>query len=718
MIRSCIFPAVLSALAVLATGLSLSGAPPAPHYVGSQACVGCHADAAKAWEKSHHALAWTKANQTTVLGDFDGARFAQDGVWTQFNIEDGQHVIATEGPEGKERAYPVKGVAGIEPLQQYLLETAPGRLQAFDIAWDTEKKHWYHLYPGQDLKPGDGLHWTGPYKTWNARCADCHATGYEKNYDPKARRYTSTQAEIGVGCEACHGPGAAHLAWAEAPSRQPVGPGLTDKGFTIGFDPDSAETEIQQCAACHSRREPLGDASPVPGTPFHDAYNLALLREGLYHADGAILDEVFVYGSFLQSKMYEKGVRCSDCHEPHSAELKLEGNAICTQCHSPAGNPRFPSLRKAEYSDPAHHFHEPGAPGAQCRSCHMIERVYMGIDGRRDHSFRVPRPDLSVKIGTPNACTDCHADKGAEWAAAKVAQWFPDGRSGTPHYGETLHAGRTNTSPETRDKLLALARDTSEPAIVRATALDLLRRMVDASVLDETVPLLRDDSPLLRAAALRLFQAAPAERRLQAAAGLLDDPVRSVRLEAAKLLIGQPLGALSAAQRQAAQAVLADYQRTLFARADYPETQMQIAGVAMTLRNFGAAQGALKEALRMDPQLADAWLTLSRIQAALGQRDEALKTLERASRNVPDNGDIFHLLGALYAQQQAHQKAIEALERSLALAGSSPERLEMLALENLFAGNRGKAREYAGRLRDSYPGHQPSAPIRRLLKPN
>jgi predicted CXXCH cytochrome family protein len=682
MIRSCLLPAVLSALVVLATGLSLTGAPSTPRYVGSQACVGCHADAAKAWETSHHALAWTTPEAGKVLGDFDGTRFAHDGTETQFKTRDGKYVIETEGADGKRRAYPVKGVAGIEPLQQYLLETQAGRLQAFDVAWDAEKKRWYHLYPDQDLKPGDGLHWTGPYKTWNARCAECHATGYEKNYDPKTRRYASTQAEIGVGCEACHSPGEAHVAWAKDPAHGPAGPGLTDKGFTIGFDSEGAGTEIQQCAACHSRREPLGDASPLPGTPFHDAYNLALLREGLYNADGTILDEVFVHGSFLQSKMYANGVRCSDCHDPHAAALKLEGNAICTQCHSPAGNARFPSLRKVEYDDPAHHFHQPGTEGAQCKSCHMIERVYMGVDGRRDHSFRVPRPDLSVKIGTPNACSDCHADRSAEWAAAELAARFPDGCTGKPHYGETLHAGRTHTSPQTRDKLLALARDTSEPAIVRATALDLLRRIVDASVLDETATLLRDDSPLLRAAVLRLFQAAQPERRVRVAADLLDDQARSVRIEAAKLLIGQPLGALSAAQRQAARAVLADYQRSLFARADYPETQMQIAGVAMTLRNFDAAQSALKEALRMDPQLADAWIMLARIQAALGK----------------------------------HHEAVETLEKSLALAGPSPERLEMLALQHLFSGNREEAREYAERLRETYPSHRPSPPIRQLLQ--
>ena len=139
--------------------------------------------------------------------------------------------------------------------------------------------------------------------------------------------------------------------------------------------------------------------------------------------------------------MYARGVRCSDCHDPHAAELRAEGNAVCTQCHSPAGNPEFPTLRRAAYDDPAHHFHAPGSPGAECRACHMIERTYMGIDGRRDHSFRVPRPDLAA-TGAPDACTDCHADRGAAWAAEEIARRFPDPRHRGPHFATAFAAAQ------------------------------------------------------------------------------------------------------------------------------------------------------------------------------------------------------------------------------------------------------------------------------------
>ena len=158
--------------------------------------------------------------------------------------------------------------------------------------------------------------------------------------------------------------------------------------------------------------------------PFLDAYLPALLEPGLYHSDGQIDGEVYEYGSFLQSRMHAASVTCSDCHDPHSLKLRAEGNALCAQCHLPE-----------RFDLSAHHNHEPGSAGAQCVNCHMPTKTYMVVDARRDHSIRVPRPDLSISLGTPNACTPCHADRPAQWAAEAVAGWYPGGRQTTPHYG-------------------------------------------------------------------------------------------------------------------------------------------------------------------------------------------------------------------------------------------------------------------------------------------
>ena len=142
-----------------------------PSYVGSEICAACHAAETEVWRGSHHAQAWTPTLPANVLGDFDDAMFEQNGVLSRFFRDGDNYVVETDGPDGQTTSYPVHSVVGIEPLQQFLLETEPGRLQSSDVVWDTENRRWYHLYPDQELYGGQGLHWTGPYKNWNARCA-------------------------------------------------------------------------------------------------------------------------------------------------------------------------------------------------------------------------------------------------------------------------------------------------------------------------------------------------------------------------------------------------------------------------------------------------------------------------------------------------------------------------------------------------------------------
>jgi hypothetical protein len=714
------FLAVLSVGFVSAPGDAVQAASKrkSPSHVSSTACATCHQEEHAAWSKSHHSWALRRPTPENVLGNFDDAVFEHKGVRSEFFKRGVKFFIKTEGPDGSISDHEIKYTVGVTPLQQYLVQLDKGRLQALDVAWDTEQKRWFHLYSDQKLKADDGLHWSGPYKNWNARCAECHQTGFEKNYSPKTASYQSKWSELTVGCEACHGPGSSHVEWAKDAeaflSKKPAG--VDEKGLTVSLPLKTSKDEIHLCAGCHSRRSPIGADSPPPGDKLSDHYKLALLREGLYHSDGQINDEVYVYGSFLQSKMYASGVGCSNCHEPHSGELVAEGNAVCTQCHSPAGNTKFQTLKKAAYDSPSHHHHEAGSQGAKCVSCHMPAKNFMRVDPRRDHSFRVPRPDLSAKRGTPNACSSCHEDKTASWAASKLKQWFPDGRSGSPHYGDILYAGRNRSGPETADKLSGLALDTKKPAIVRASALDLLRRSITPKLLESVSPLLQDKSDLVRSASLRLFQNAPPALKAKTAIGLLDDPATSVRLDAAQLLIGVPLQGLSKTERTAVRNASAAYQRSLFSRADYPETQMQIAGLAMVLRDFKTAQSALQTAVKMDPQLANAWLTLARIQRALRQPARALKTLEQAAGMMPENATVQFQLGALHSSARDHDRAIDALKKSLNLAGPSPALLDMLAVNHLALGHLDIARAHANELVSKYPAHRPSPLVRQLLQ--
>lgn len=629
---------VWAALVVLSGAIAvLAQADNVPGYVGSDNCTECHTEASQAWNGSHHAKAWTPPLAENILGDFNDAAFTHNGVTSRFFRAGEAFMIETDGPDGSMVTYPVAGVIGVEPLQQYVVETEPGKLQSFDVVWDTELKRWYHLYPDQDLPAGDGLHWTGPYKNWNARCAECHATDFQKNYSPQDMTYASTQSEIGVGCEACHGPGEAHLAWADTGTNRADQPwaGVDAKGFVVDLS-QGGDILIDQCAGCHSRREPFEGGSPLPGTPFHDAYRLSTLRDGQYHADGQILDEVYVYGSFLQSKMYANGVTCMNCHDPHSAGLRAEGNATCTQCHSPAGNPDFPSLPLAEYDDPSHHFHTAGSAGAECKSCHMIERDYMGVDGRRDHSFRIPRPDLSVETRSPNACTDCHADKPARWAAEAVAGWFPDSTKRGAHFAQNVAAARNDPARYT-EGLIGMAEYRQLPGIVRATALEMLAQVSTPEIATRLEPLLNDPDPMVRANAISVQRGAPETERSARLVGLLADPVKAVRIAAARNFLGMRIARMPDKMTRDLNGAMAEWQHSLAAKADFPETQLVLAGIGLTTRRMDAALKAFGDAVEMDPQMVQAWVMMVRIHAALEDYDAARATADRAIAVNPDD---------------------------------------------------------------------------------
>ncbi len=401
-------------------------------FVDEGGCVTCHTAEHQAWAGSHHDLAMQEAGVSTVAGDFSGSTFTQHGVKSRFFQRDGSFWVNTEGPDGKLADFHVKDTFGVDPLQQYLLELPGGRLQALTTAWDVERKRWFDLYPHERIDAHDELHWTKPSQNWNYMCAECHSTDLHKNYDAATRTYKTTFARIDVGCQACHGPGSRHVEWAEH-ARGSSHPSATaaQMGFELDLAARDATVQIESCARCHSRRGAFwGDYRH--GERLMDHHLPALLDEQLYHADGQILGEVYEYGSFLQSRMYAKGLRCSDCHDPHSLKTRAPGNALCTTCHNATGPKARDTidtagLKHKDYDSPAHHFHHAGASGSQCVDCHMPTRTYMVVDPRRDHSFRIPRPDLSIKIGAPNACNLCHTNKTPQWATDAVVRvvWPP-----------------------------------------------------------------------------------------------------------------------------------------------------------------------------------------------------------------------------------------------------------------------------------------------------
>ena len=569
--------------------------PPAS-YVANTLCVGCHQAAGDAWSQSHHAKAMAPPTEQTVRGNFDNTQFRHQGVTTRFFRRGDKYMVHTDGPDGRMADFEVAFTFGHEPLQQYLIDTGKGRLQPLQIAWNTREGKWFHLLPNEKAPPGDVLHWTGRYQTGNTMCIACHTTGFDKRYDAQADSFASRWAEVNVSCQSCHGPGSRHAEWAQRKASGQAAAPIERHGLLA--DLKTPKAQVEACAACHSRRAELS-AAPVPGQPHLDHYLPSLLREGLYHADGQQLDEVFVVGSFRQSKMYRMGVSCTNCHDPHSAKPKLQGNALCLQCHQPQANPAFPSA-VGQYDSPQHHHHPAGTPGAQCTACHMPAKNYMVIQPRPDHSMRIPRPDLSVKLGTPNACNQCHDDKSAQWAADAITRWVGTPKR-PPHYGEAFTAARRGAAGSAQ-ALAALAADKAQPPIVRATALDLLRSNAAIGI-DERLEATRDGDAEVRAAAAASLEPLPASMRVPALAPLLKDPLRAVRIAAARSLASLPADQFDAPTRAAYDAALAEYIAAQSVALDMPGNQLNLAVVYGLTRPRRPGRIALPEGAGHRPRL-------------------------------------------------------------------------------------------------------------------
>ena len=677
------------------TGLSAkTGVPPAAlagsGYVEDSRCRGCHLQQYDDWLESHHDLAMQEATEDTVLGDFDDASFHHFGVESRFFRRDGGFFIITDGPDGTPGDFEIRYTFGVEPLQQYLVPLPGGRLQALGIAWDTVRGAWFHLYPDEAIPAGDPFHWTGWRQNWNSGCADCHSTNLEVNYDAATRTYRTTWNAIDVGCQACHGPGGRHLAWAD--ERRPAAAEVTgDLGLGVRYG-DSA-FEVESCAACHSLRSPIhGERSPAD--TFFDRFRPTLLDAGFYHADGQILGEAYEYGSFVQSRMFAEGVRCSDCHNPHSLGLRVLGNAVCEQCHHPdAPLDRFPTLTRKTYNSPEHHFHPEGSDGARCVNCHMPERTYMVVDPRRDHSFRIPRPDLSAATGSPDACTTCHAGESPEWAAERVAAWYGPGRRRGPHYGEAFAAAREDR-PGAVDDLIVVAGDDEQPPIARATALRYLSAYGPGGA-PRMPGAFEDAEPVVRMAAAAGLGALPPAGRLRVGARLLRDPLRAVRVEAAEAIA--PAAAQLAGDAQSAfGAARVEFEAAAAARADHPDTHYRLGNFHTATGDHDRAVRDYRRSLSLDPAFWPASRNLAVLLSRLGRNPEAEVTLQNALARTPDAGDAHYSLGLLLAERGQLEAALGHLERAAALL---PEQARAHYNHGLALQRLGRPREAEAALR-------------------
>ncbi|MBW3628381.1 MAG: tetratricopeptide repeat protein [Gemmatimonadetes bacterium] len=660
-----------------------AGSEPAASFVGTATCAGCHQQEFAAWKGSQHDRAMQDADSANVLGDFSGVTFTESGLPTTFFRRGGKPFVRTTGPDGALHDYAVRYTFGVEPLQQYLVDLGAGHVQPLSTAWDSRPREeggqrWFHLYPGEGIEHTDELHWTGRQQNWNFMCADCHSTGVRKAYDPGADAFRTAWSEIDVSCEACHGPGSKHVDWAGTPSlirallwrddglpaRLNERRGVqwrvdTRTGQPARSEPRTTATEVAVCAQCHSRRAQIAEGYTA-GSPLEDFYVPALLAPGLYHPDGQQLDEVYTHASFLQSRMFHAGVTCSDCHEPHSQRLRAPGNQLCGQCHTPA-----------RYDNPAHHRHRAATEGAQCVSCHMPEETYMAIDPRRDHSIRIPRPDRSVTLGTPNPCTDCHKEQSAEWAARRVMEWS-GGRQpgGFQTFAEAFHADDANR-PGAAEALRRIVTQPAQPPIARASALARLSGRADALAVDAARVALEDAGPSVRRAALLVLEALPGQQRPAVAAPYLRDPSRIVRLQAAWLL-APVSAALGGEDRQAFALAADEFIASQRFNADRPENRVTLGTFLVQLGRAPEAVAEYRAALRISPRAIAAYVNLADLYRAQGMEGEGERLLREGLAAAPNDASLRHALGLSLARSGRTADAVVELGRAASLAPERP----------------------------------------------
>ncbi len=693
---------------------------PNKHYVGSQKCKECHPDQFKDWEGSHHDKSMQKASRKSILAPFKGEIYNSQGVTSTFFQKDGKFYANTEGRDGQNHDFEIIYTFGVTPLQQYIVLFPDGHYQCLRTAYDTVKEKWYDLYPDFKVVHSEWLHWSRGGLNWNTMCSDCHSTNVKKNYKEKDHSYQTNYAIINVSCEACHGPGKKHV------SKAVMQGDMYESDGTMQMTNLNSKELVDACARCHARRENITLFHTPQGT-FLDHYYPQLIRENVYHADGQILDEDYVYGSFVQSKMYHNGVSCKDCHNVHSTKRKFDDNRLCLQCHE---GPKFDT--------PTHHKHTMGTKSALCINCHMPGKHYMGNDFRRDHSFRIPRPDLSLKYDTPNVCSGCHKDKDDQWAYDNFVKLY--GEPKKDHFSDKLAPGITRQIGG-NDSLIVLAKDTTYPEIARASAVSNLNNYTHLIDIQEVLKFLKDESPLVKGAtADLLFELKLGTEHYKALLPLLKDKKRAVRVKAFFALSAVPSSKIPENYKTFYDKVRIEFANNLKVTGEFSGGKMKRAQYYMSMGKTEKAIQSLEAALKLDPinnivrtSLANLYYQNKQYTAAeeayktileqepgfgltnfdyglllneLGKPEEAIIQLKKAYGFMPKNDRIVYNLALLYFKNKQVSKTISVLKKQLKTSTNNTDLIYLLAYVYYQNKQPSLAKEYANQLLKIAPNNQ------------
>lgn len=665
-------------------------------FVGGKECISCHKREYDLWKKSNHDNSMDAATDSTVLGDFNDAVLEVNGVKHRFYKKDGKFFVFTKGEGGNMSEYEVKYTFGVKPLQQYLVPFGNGKYQCLPLAWDTEKKKWFDMasmvYTPEELLPHSYFYWTNQSQNWNGMCAECHSTNLQKNYDPVNDSYNTTWSDIDVNCESCHGPGSKHLIWAQ------LGKGSAEfddsKGLVLKTRGTTSKQYVEACAPCHSRRTSFGPDGHTESNYFNK-YRPANISAPAYYPDGQILDENYEFGSFTQSKMYMHDVKCSDCHDSHSLKFKFEGNALCTQCH-----------KAEEFDTYRHHFHKyknetgnavtnifgenvPVGEGVLCVNCHMPGKYYMGIDFRRDHSLRIPRPDLSVKYNIPNACNTCHADKSNQWSESFITKYFGENRKHT--YEIALIEGSLQ-KPGADSLLTRIIKSDLYPEIVRATAIQYLSAYVNnPAVISLIQEMMNGPDPLIREAAIEAYTGNNTAVLVHNVVNLLNDPVKMVRIAAAAKLSSVTKNHFTKEQFELLSKVLEEYLSTLLYTEDFPTGKYNLGNFYADRGYYPEAITFYNHAIKMDSMFYPAKSNLALLYYNTGAFENAEKLFKNLINNHAEYSEGYYYLGLLYAEQKKYNEAAEILEKGAVMSPADRRIYYNLGIIYLHLGDISKA---------------------------
>jgi len=575
-------------------------------------------------------------------------------------------IVTALGLSGKPEDCAVARVIGHDPLRQFLVPTAGGRFQTLEATYDPRSNQWFNVYGDEDRRPGEWGHWTGRGMNWNFMCAGCHNTRLRRNYNEATDSYHTTMAEMSVGCESCHGPLKVHNEWQRQHGKSKPGKDPTIKKAT--------RTQIlDTCGFCHARRSDLtGDFKP--GDPFSDDFDLTIVDSSdRYYADGQIREEDYEYGSFVGSKMHQRGVICLDCHDPHTAKTKLPGNFLCLRCHNgsetnaPIINPVTHSMHKVFGYDSngvltnndllSYKPKEIVETGGECVNCHMPQTPYMQRHWRHDHGFTIPDPLLTKNFNIPNACNRCHQDKTTDWALEACDKWYGAKMNRPTRTRAEWIARAQQGDPAARDGLLEVLKAETSP-YWRATILGLLTPWaMQPAVATVLTGNLEYTNALVRCTAARTLELAlPIPGVSEALHGLLDDSSRSVRLAAAWSL---------RATLDTNSNVARELQQMMAQSADQPAGQMRKGDYFAARHDPQTALVHYQKAVLWDPYSPPFRQQLAVTLFQLNRPREAIDTLQEACRLNPKDGEAHYQLGLAWNETGDIQRARQELETAV-----------------------------------------------------